>query len=119
MRKMILAAVAAIIALIGCEAGALPVPNPPHAPREPTAKMTITIVSAPWCSPCRALHADLKAHPDVLADYTVEDKGEREGRILKVQAYPTIILYDDSLTEVKRTVGLGTAQEILDWASNK
>jgi thioredoxin 1 len=71
--------------------------------------------SAPWCGPCRMLGPIMEK---VGQKYTVEkinvDENEELSAQFGIRSVPTVILVDESNTELERTVGVKAEGDYYD-----
>lgn len=77
--------------------------------------MKILKFSAVWCAPCRALKSQLESYNG----YEIEDKDfdthNADFKKYGVQNMPTLIIVDESETEIARRVGGCTLGQFEDW----
>ena len=80
--------------------------------------MKILKFSAEWCNPCQVLKKII-AENDFSAEFTDINVDEDFEAVRKyaVRGFPTLIAVDDEGNEVKRFVGLMSAQELKEWIS--
>lgn len=76
---------------------------------------TLQVVSMTTCGPCQRLKKELDK---VTVDVQVAENATGEN-VHKATAFPTLVLYDENLNEVKRTTGFMTADEINTWVEGK
>lgn len=79
----------------------------------------VLIFSAKWCSHCQVLKADLAKQPEIMDGYEwgyVDADTEKElAKKYAVRSLPTIVVLDDTNTEVKRQVGYRGAEALKKW----
>ena len=78
--------------------------------------MKILKFSADWCNPCKALKKIIEDN-DFEAEFTEVNVDQDFDLVSKyaVRGFPTLIAVDNEGNEVKRFVGLMSAQELKDW----
>jgi thioredoxin 1 len=75
--------------------------------------MTVLKFSAAWCGPCRMLDQVIENVGDVGVEIVNVDIDQDDETPVKYQirGVPTCVLVDDTGTEIKRKVGVMTADE--------
>ena len=94
---------------------------------EQTGKPVLVMATADWCGPCQSLKRGALSDPEVsawigehaiavYADFTdgTTEEAQRAGRLLGIEAYPTLVLLRDGEV-VGRRVGVLPADELLGW----
>ena len=77
--------------------------------------MKLTLYSAPWCSACKSLQTLI---PSVLPDdydfeyIDIDDLDRMELMKAGIKGIPTIILYDNQGTELRRKSGALTGEQL-------
>ena len=73
--------------------------------------------SATWCGPCKMLSKTLATieSPIQIEEVNIDENVELTQQY-KVRGVPTLILVEDD-KEIKRKVGVMSAEEFLQWAS--
>lgn len=78
--------------------------------------MKILKFSADWCNPCKTLKKIIEDNDfeaefvDINVDHDFESVTK-----YAVRGFPTLVMIDEKENEVKRFVGLMSAQELKDW----
>lgn len=74
--------------------------------------------SATWCGPCKMLSRTLATveSPIEVEEVDIDQKVELTQQY-KVRGVPTLILVEDG-AEIKRKVGVLSAEEFLEWANS-
>ena len=92
-----------------------------------SGKPVLALVTADWCGPCQTLKRGALANERVAGwigehaipayvdgtDSTTE-QAQRELRMLRIEAFPTLVLFD-SEGELSRRTGVLSAGELLNW----
>lgn len=78
--------------------------------------MKVLKFSADWCNPCKALKKIIEDN-DFEAEFTEVNVDYDFDLVTKyaVRGFPTLVAVDDEGNEIKRFVGLMSAQELKDW----
>jgi thioredoxin-like negative regulator of GroEL len=78
--------------------------------------MKVLKFSAEWCNPCQTLKKIIQEN-DFGVDFTDINVDEDFDSVRKyaVRGFPTLISVDDEGNELKRFVGLMSAQELKEW----
>ena len=82
----------------------------------------VWVFTLPECPPCKALKADLKAHPEMVGGRPLKtldlSENAKLGAKMEIRGVPTIILMRDG-KEVGRMVGYAGRWRLQDWLCDK
>ena len=83
--------------------------------------MKLLKFTATWCGPCSTLNATLEkmALPEGIEMESIDLDNASPAMIsmFGVRSVPTLILVDENNKEIKRRLGSGTQQQLMEWLS--
>lgn len=78
--------------------------------------MKVLKFGAAWCTPCKMLqHIIDGIDSDVPIESVDIDEESERAMQYAVRGVPTLVMLDDTGTEIKRNVGVLTRDKLLEW----